>query len=98
MTYNISLDAYAPVISEQVKAEEILQTIKDCKPSENIVVIDFSKIVSMTTTSAKLIFGELYKTLGPTSFAEHIVFSNVSDDVYYIIKLGIKHYISTFGF
>ena len=52
----------------------------------------------MTTTSAKLIFGEFYKTLGPTSFAEHIVFSNVSDDVYYIIKLGIKHYILTFGF
>lgn len=98
MTYNISLDAYAPVISEQVKAEEILQKIKDCKPNENVVIIDFSKIVSMTTTSAKLIFGEFYKELGPKIFAEHIVLSKVSDDVYYIIKLGIKHYISTSDF
>ena len=95
MTYNINLDAYAPVISEQVKAEEILQKIKECNPNENVVVIDFSKIVSMTTISAKLIFGEFYKVLGPQLFAEHIVFSKVSDDVYYIIKLGIKHYIST---
>ena len=41
MTYNINLDAYAPVISEQVKAEEILQKIKECNPNENVVVIDF---------------------------------------------------------
>ena len=98
MTYDINLDAYAPVISEQVKAEEILQKIKDCNPSENVVIIDFSKIVSMTTTSAKLIFGEFYKVLGPKMFVEHIKLSKVSDDVYYIIKLGIKHYISTCEF
>ena len=64
----------------------------------NFSILFLAIFIASTDSSASLIFGEFYKTLGPTSFAEHIVFSNVSDDVYYIIKLGIKHYISTFGF
>ena len=29
MIYNISLDAYAPVISDQARAKEILKTLQD---------------------------------------------------------------------
>lgn len=93
MIYNISLDAYAPVISDQARAKEILKTLQDYNPKENQIIMDFSKIVSMTTTSAKLIFGAFYNELGPDVFRDHIVLKDITDDVFYIIKTGIKHYM-----
>ena len=86
----VNLQSYAPIINDPSKGEEILNKIKSCDPSKNVVTVDFIGIVSMTTFCAKQIFGTLFKELGSETFLKNIIIKNASDDVYLVIKLGLE--------
>ncbi len=49
----------------------------------------------MTTLVAKRIFGIFYKELGSSLFNNNIILKSVSDDLEFIIKLGIKDYLTS---
>lgn len=87
----ISLRQYSPIISEKNIGEEIFNNIWNLDPKDNQVEVDMSGIISMTTYSAKQIFGRLYKNLGPSLFENNIILINATNDVILIIKMGIRN-------
>ena len=87
----IDLSSYGPIISDRKTGDSILQMIMNSNPKENKIEINLEGIVSMATYSAKQIFGRLYIDLGADVFYKNIILKNVSDDVLFLVKLGIKH-------
>lgn len=87
----IDLSSYGPIISDRNTGEVIYKMIVEKNPRENKIGINLKGIVSMATYSAKQIFGRLYIELGADLFYKNIALENVSDDVLFLIKLGIKH-------
>lgn len=93
MKEHISLQNYAPIISNRRVGEEIYQLIMSKNPHRNEVEVDLDKIKSMATYCARQIFGQLYLDLGPERFSKNIIILNATEDVQLIIKLGIKYAI-----
>jgi len=84
----ISLNQYAPVISDEQTGLDIFESIKNALKSEDVVV-DMTDVKSMATFCAKQIFGKLYKELGPNGFYTKIKIKNANDDIKVIIRMGI---------
>lgn len=89
----ISLQKYAPTITQQSKAEEIYQSILALNPMQEQVTIDLKDIITMTTQCARIIFGELYRNLTAEVYYRNIRFLNKSKELHVIIDMGIKHAI-----
>lgn len=88
----ISLKQYGQAITSKEIALKILAQIqKDLHTAP--VVIDFSDVFTITTSCAKLIFGPLYKKLGPDKFLNDIEFVGINEDIEIIVKEGIADYI-----
>lgn len=87
----VDLKHYAPIISDRTTGDSIYREIKSKHPETNRVEIYLTGIVSMATYSAKQIFGRLYIELGSDIFYRNIILKDVSEDVLFLIKLGIKH-------
>ena len=87
----IDLSSYGHIISDRKTGDSILQMIMNSNPKENKIEINLEGIVSMATYSAKQIFGRLYIDLGADVFYKNIILKNISDDVLFLVKLGIKH-------
>ena len=86
----IKLIDYNSAITKQSQAKEIYKQIKDNRPNDNVVVVDFDNIETMTIQCAKIIFGQLYIELGPYIFYKNIVIDNCTDNHYSIIDFGIE--------
>ncbi len=94
----IDLSKYAPVISNDEKADEILSTIRQ-HLSENAeeIIIDFSSIRIISTKCAKRILGTLYGELGAPLFFSRIIIENASDNVRPSLNDGIESYLNDHG-
>lgn len=90
-----SFNEYSPSLSAKVTAEEVFNKIWDLNPQENIVTIDLSQMVAMTTICARVIFGALYLRLGKDSFNRHIIFNGMSDTLRIVINWGIESAIES---
>lgn len=90
----VSLQDFAPIISDRQAGEKIYQLIKDFRPESAVVNVDMKDIKSMATFCAKQIFGRLYLELTPSVFYDNIRIINATDDIKLIIKLGIQSAIS----
>ena len=84
----ISLNQYAPIISDDTIGEEIFTAISNAL-SADTVTVDFDGVKSMATFCAKQIFGRLYKSLGPESFYTKIWIKNANEEIKVIIRMGI---------
>ena len=84
----ISLNQYAPVISDEQTGLEIFNSIKEALNTEDVVV-DMTDVKSMATFCAKQIFGQLYKEMGQNGFYSRIQIKNANDDIKVIIRMGI---------
>lgn len=89
----IDLSNYAPVISSDDKADEILATIKTHLSGTEEIILDFSKIRIISTKCAKRILGTLYGELGSEAFFTRIIIANASDNVRPSLSDGIENYI-----
>ena len=67
----------------------IYKDILELDPNNNIVEINLSGIVSMTTICAKLIFGRLCKNLGSHIYHRNIKFVGKSEGIDLVIAMGI---------
>lgn len=91
----VSLTQYAPVIRDREVGQKIYDSIKEMKPEEEVVTIDFKGIVTMATFCAKQIFGKLYMELNPDVFFSNIKIVNANEDVRLIIRIGIQNAVET---
>ena len=55
------------------------------------VDVSMTHIVSMTTFCAKQVFGRLYVELGREEYRRRVRLVNVSEDVNFIIRIGITN-------
>lgn len=87
----ISLNKYAPLITRRELGEEIYSLIRNGLDKSDQVEVSMTHIVSMTTFCAKQIFGRLYVELGREEYRRRIHLVNLSDDVNFIIRIGITN-------
>ena len=85
----ISLAGYAPSIGSEERAKEILDKIQEVLKNED-VVLDFENVQTMGTNCAKLIFGQLYKSLGSEKFYERVDIIHTTPNIRRTIRLGIE--------
>ena len=90
----IDLSKYAPVISSDEKADEILDSIKQNLPEAREIILDFSRIRIISTKCAKRILGTLYGELGSEAFFSRIIIMNASENVRPSLSDGIESYLS----
>lgn len=86
----ITLEQYAPIISDKSIGDEIYNIINSELEKSGKVIIDMSAIKSMATFNAKQIFGRLYIELGAGKFFDNVQIINASNDVKIIIRMGIQ--------
>lgn len=88
----LRLETFGQIISDDTLGDTIFKKIKAMLASSggDKLTIDFTNIRSMATYNAKQIFGELYKELGSADFFRRIVLKNASENILYIIRLGIQ--------
>lgn len=86
----LKLESFGQIISDDTLGEAIFNKIKSMLASGDKLTIDFTNIRSMATYNAKQIFGSLYNELGPANFFRRIVIKNASENILYIIRLGIQ--------
>ena len=87
----INLNKYAPLITRRELGGEIYTLIKQGLERNDELEVSMSNIVSMTTCCAKQIFGRLYVELGREEYRRRIHLINLSDDVNFIIRIGITN-------
>ncbi len=87
----ISLNKYAPLITRRELGGEIYTLIRRGLDRNDEVEVSMTHIVSMTTFCAKQIFGRLYVELGREEYRRRIHLVNLSDDVNFIIRIGITN-------
>lgn len=91
MKKTIDLREYKPAITSPSVANAILTKILAENPRDNIVSLELSGMITMTTQCAKIIFGSLYTQLGADIFYQNIELSNCSDGLQIVIEFGIEH-------
>ena len=87
----INLDGYAPLITRRELGDEIYSLIRQGLEEDGDVEVLMTNIVSMTTFCAKQIFGRLYVELGREEYRQRVHLVNPSDDVNFIIRIGITN-------
>ena len=87
----IDLSQYAPVISSDEKADEILSIIRQ---HLHEIIVDFSGIRIISTKCAKRVLGTLYGELGSSLFFSKIIIENASDNVRPSLNDGIESYLA----
>ena len=87
----INLNKYAPLITSRELGGEIYNLIRQGLDKSGEVEVSMTHIVSMTTFCAKQIFGRLYVELGRDEYRRRIRLVNLSDDVNFIIRIGITN-------
>jgi len=87
----INLNKYAPLITRRELGGEIYSLIRHGLDKSDEVEVSMTNIVSMTTFCAKQIFGRLYVELGREEYRRRLRFVNLSDDVNFIIRIGITN-------
>lgn len=85
--YNFS--NYVPSLSDKNKAQQIYNEIMALSPNDNIIKVDLSGMIAMTTICARIIFGRLYVNLGQEVFYKNILLSNMEEPVKIVITWGI---------
>ena len=92
----INLNKYAPLITRRELGDEIYSLIKEGLNVSDEVEILMTDVVSMTTFCAKQIFGRLYVELGREEYRRRVHLINSSDDVNFIIRIGITNAVKEF--
>lgn len=92
----INLNKYAPLITRRELGDEIYSLIKEELNVSDEVEILMTDVVSMTTFCAKQIFGRLYVELGREEYRRRVHLINSSDDVNFIIRIGITNAVKEF--
>ena len=87
----INLSKYGPLITRKELGEEIYSLIKHALDGDDEVEVSMTHIVSMTTFCAKQVFGRLYVELGREEYLRRVRLVNVSEDVNFIIRIGITN-------
>lgn len=87
----INLNKYAPLITRRELGEEIYNLIRHGLDLHDEVEVSMTHIVSMTTFCAKQIFGRLYVEMGREEYRRRVHLVNLSDDVNFIIRIGITN-------
>lgn len=87
----INLNKYAPLITRRELGGEIYSLIRHGLDKSDEVEVSMTNIVSMTTFCAKQIFGRLYVELGREEYRRRLRLVNLSDDVNFIIRIGITN-------
>ncbi len=87
----IDLNKYSPLVTRRELGDEIYTLIKEGIDKNGEVDVMMTKIVSMTTFCAKQIFGRLYVELGREEYKKRVHLVNVSEDVNFIIRIGITN-------
>ena len=88
----LDLKKYGPLITSREKGELIYKLIfEEINKGTDVVEIEMGAIVSMTTFCAKQIFGQIYVKLGAAQYAQRIKLKNASDDVMFIIRIGVTN-------
>jgi hypothetical protein len=86
----IYLSKYGLMLSSRNEADELILEISQFLKEDDTVTLDFKGVRTMSTFTAKKIFGELYMNLGSSQFFKRIVFKNTTTVLEAIIKTGIK--------
>lgn len=86
----ISLSRYGLMLSSRKEADELINEINQLLTDNATVTLDFAGVRTMSTFTAKKIFGELYVKLGSSQFFKRIAFKNTTTVLEAIIKTGIK--------
>ena len=89
MDKNYDMKEFAPLFVDKDKATRIFSEIMALDPKNNMITVDLTGIISMTTICAKLIFGRLYKILGADVYHRNVHFIGKSEGVDLVIKMGI---------
>jgi hypothetical protein len=90
---NLVLSKFGNVIATDEKSLEIYNYIKKIITENHSVKID-AKNVTISTKSARLIFGRLYKELTSNVFSEKIIIENGSPIFMFSINEGIATELS----
>lgn len=80
---------YAPLFVDRQRAQIVYDEILAMEPDMNVIVVDMTGIVSMTTICAKFIFGRLYKKLGSEVYHKNIRFIGKAEGIDLVIRMGI---------
>ena len=86
----IDLSKYAPIITDENISYNIYNEIMEKDPYNNIIVIDFKGIESISCRFAKIVFGRLFILLGYKKYYKNIFLINVKDTVNTVIMLGVR--------
>ena len=86
----IDLSKYAPIITDENISYNIYNEIMEKDPYNNIIVIDFKGIESISCSFAKIVFGRLFILLGYKKYYKNIFLINVKDTVNTVIMLGVR--------
>ncbi len=86
----LDITSYGSIIVNKDEAEEIYKLIDKQVKQHKQISVDLSKILTMTTSCAKQIFGQLYVELGAADFYERITIKGASQDLKIVIRSGIE--------
>ncbi len=86
---NLILSKFGNVIATDEKSLEVYEYIKNLISNNDSVSIDASN-VTISTKSARLIFGKLYRELTSKIFLEKIILINASPIFMFSINEGIS--------
>ncbi|WP_109438366.1 hypothetical protein [Aquimarina sp. AU119] len=84
----ITLSKYGNIISTDDTSGQILRDIKEILEKETPITINALNVV-ISTKSARLIFGYLYRTLTKFKFNKSIQFKNASQSFMFAVNEGI---------
>ena len=84
----INLSKYGKIISTDDTSNSILEEIESCLKSDEPISINAFGVV-ISTKSARLIFGYLYKKLSKINFNNKIHFKNASTTFMFAVNEGI---------
>lgn len=87
---NIDLSQYSSVISDRELGGRIFQDISRSVEENELITIDLSGVIVMTTYCAKQIFGNLFLKLGQDEFYRRISFRGATKDFKIIIQESIQ--------
>ncbi len=91
---NVDLTKYAPLVTDKTIAEQIYNQIMSLDPLNNVVEIDMTGIVSMTTVCAKIMFGNMVKAININVFYKNVIFKGLTDELELVINMGIASAIN----
>jgi hypothetical protein len=85
-------DKFGPIITDEESEVFFLELVEKLKDGD-IITLDFSNIIAMTTKSSKTVFGNIYLELGREEFYRRIIFKNTTPTIQEIIYDSILNTI-----